>query len=386
VNTNHIEGVVEPGFEKLLQAFQNNFDKGKTSVPEFGAALAVYSDGDLVASLWGGYNNQALEAWQQNTAVCVFSCSKAVLSFCAHVLVAKGLLDYEKPVAYYWPEFAQAGKEQVTVRQVLNHQAGLPVIDRRFMPGEIFQWRKVIEALEEQPLSWEPGTAHGYHVLSFGHILGEVITRVSGVSLNHFVKEIFFSDHKEPGFSFGAGKHFTSLAEIQKPLAQSTMDGFIAKAESLGAESLANYNGPEVLTPPIVNSDLWKSALMPGANGFASAIGLAAIYRKLLDRRSSLLSPEHLLQVSAVESEGEDKTLKQNTVWGLGVQRSGGAVCFGSASGAGIHNFGHYGIYGSVGFADPERKIAVAYVKNQCGEPDDHSHAHNIIEALYQSV
>lgn len=235
-------------------------------------------------------------------------------------------------------------------------------------------------------MQWEPGKAHGYHVLTFGHIVGELIERISGEPLNQFIQTIIFEDEKNSCFTFGINEKEKLLADIQEPVGGTSLGAIVKKAKEVGSMGITSFNDPMLLTAPIVNSGQWKSSLMPGANGFSSAIALVETYKKMIDRDNSVFAVDHLEKIIAVASTGKDETLKQDTTWSLGFQLNGGAIRFGSLSGMGSRNFGHYGIYGSVAFADPDRKIAFSYVKNQCGEPDDHSHAHRLMDALYQSL
>ena len=188
--TPDIGGKTLPGYEPVADAFARNFrDPG-----EIGAACCVYVDGEQVVDLWGGLADAGTQAlWTDRTIVMVYSATKGLAAMCALLLAQRGELDLDRPVAAYWPEFAADGKDQVTTRQVLSHQAGLPVIDRPLTFQEVLDGRPVTEALAAQPPVWEPGTRHGYHMLTYGWLVGEIVRRVSGESIGAFFAREFRS-------------------------------------------------------------------------------------------------------------------------------------------------------------------------------------------------
>src|SRR4051812_35838374 len=182
-----IGGHVEPGFEAVREAFANNFEEHG----EGGASYAFYVDGAPVVDLWGGARTDTGAPYDGNTLQVVFSSTKGAAAACAHLLAQRGELDLDAPVVRYWPEFGQAGKEHIPVRWLLSHQAGLPTIDAALTREEALAWEPVIHALEVQKPYWEPGVAHGYHAITYGHLVGEVVRRVDGRSLGTFFQEEF---------------------------------------------------------------------------------------------------------------------------------------------------------------------------------------------------
>ena len=192
-------GLVEPGFERVRDAFAANFEAGH----EVGAALCVHHDGRKVVDIVGGsFDRDGTKPYGSDTLQLVFSSTKGATAVCANLLAQRGLLDLDEPVATYWPEFAQGGKGRLPVRYLLSHQAGLPAIDRTLTPEEVWAWDPVIEALAEQAPFWEPGTAHGYHALTYGYLVGEVVRRITGRSLGSF----FADEVAEPlGLEFFIG-------------------------------------------------------------------------------------------------------------------------------------------------------------------------------------
>ena len=186
MNDMQIQGTVDPKFESVREAFLQNFLENS----EEGAAIAVTVNGESVVDLWGGIaQKESQKPWTKDTIVNVFSMTKGMVAICAHILADRGLLDYDAPVAQYWPEFAQSGKENIPVRWLLSHQAGLVAVDARLGPGDGLNWDRMIHALEETAPQWEPGTKNGYHMVTFGWLVGEVIRRISGsASVGTFFK------------------------------------------------------------------------------------------------------------------------------------------------------------------------------------------------------
>ena len=201
-----IDGVVEPGWEKVADAFQANFDADK----EHGAAVAVYKDGKPVVDLWGGVADpESGRPWERDSIALVFSSTKGMTAILALMLAQRGDLDIDAPVAQYWPEFAAHGKETIPVRYLLSHQAGLAAVDRRFDIDEFCTWEAIVDELAAAKPMWEPGTHHAYHALTYGHLVGEVMRRITGKS----VGELFQDEIVKPlGLSAWIG-----LPESQEP-------------------------------------------------------------------------------------------------------------------------------------------------------------------------
>ena len=182
-----VQGHVEEGWGKVADAFRANFEG---SPGEVGAACCVYVDGRPVVDLWGGLaDSEANRPWDKDTIVAVASTTKGATAICAHLLVQRGELDLDAPVVKYWPEFGAAGKEQIPVRWLLSHQAGLPVVDGPLTFEEACAWHPVIRALEAQKPEWQPGTEHVYHSMTFGFLVGELVRRITGKSLGTFFAE-----------------------------------------------------------------------------------------------------------------------------------------------------------------------------------------------------
>src|ERR1700736_3704809 len=181
-----IAGLCAPEFEAVREQFERNFADGG----EMGAAVATWVDGELVVNLWGGWKDAACERpWQQDTLASVFSGSKGLTSTCVHLLAERGLIDLHEPVAAYWPEFAQSGKEAITVAMVMAHRSGVIGPQHRLEPDEVLDWDRVCAELAAAEPWWTPGTAQGYHMVTFGFILGELLRRVTGRTVGEFLRE-----------------------------------------------------------------------------------------------------------------------------------------------------------------------------------------------------
>jgi CubicO group peptidase (beta-lactamase class C family) len=375
-----VGGHVEPGFEGVRDAFANNFEEHG----EVGATYAFYVDGTQVVDLWGGTRTDTGAPYDGNTLQVVFSSTKGAAAACAHLLAQRGELDLDAPVVQYWPEFGQAGKEHIPVRWLLSHQAGLPTIDATLTREEALAWEPVIHALEVQKPYWEPGVAHGYHAVTYGHLVGEVVRRVDGRSIGTF----FHDEFAEPlGLEFWIGlpeEHEPRVA----PMIPMDMGG-MSVADVLGADSLIvralNLNGAlgNELGETANHRD-FHAAEIPAANGITNARSLARFYAGLID---GVLTPAQIETASELQTSGVDQVL---SIPGLDVE-STIALGFWSASPfapmGGVRAFGHYGAGGSVGFADPEHHVAGGYVMSKMGlgiSGDPRSSA--LIRASYEAA
>ncbi len=367
-----VHGTVAEGFEPVRDAFVRNF----AALGERGAAVAVYRDGRKVVDLWGGTKDvDGTEPWRRGTAQVVRSATKGVAAAVPLLLHRRGELDLDAPVGEYWPEFKAHGKERVLVRHVLNHRAGLPVLDRPLTPEEALDPLRGPAAVAAQTPVWEPGTDHGYHALTYGWLLDELVRRVTG--------------------GRSAGQWIAD--EIARPLGLDLWVGLPPAEEAAGRagrvgrldEPEPSGNGPRLrpkravteaygnpdsltrrafaaITPfPDQNDPAYRAAALPAANGIATADGLARFYAALIGevdgvtRSVRLFDPATTELARAEESAGPDRVLVVGTRFGLGYMLHGSASPFLSPG-----SFGHPGRGGSLGFADPEAGIALGYVTN----------------------
>ena len=365
-----LHGHCDERFTKLRSAFEASFDSGE----DVGAAVAITIDGEPVVDLWGGLANaETGQPWQEDTLVNVYSTTKGMTAICAHKLVERGQLDVDAPVASYWPEFAAAGKGGIPVRYLLSHQAGLPAISKPLEPGALYDWDAMTAALAAQEPWWKPGEKHGYHALTFGFLVGEVVRRISGRSLGTFFRE----EVAEPlGLDFHIGldaRHDPRVADMiplpptpadapvpEGPLGQMMKD--MADPTTMTGAAFSNPAGG----PNAVNSREWRAAEIPAANGHGTARALARVYGALA--RGGEVDGVRVLERETIENAiteqafGPDAVLGQLPMrFGLGFMLRQDLMPLGPNP----RTFGHPGAGGSVGFADPDAKIGFGYTMNK---------------------
>ncbi len=361
-----IHGQCDERFSALREAFADNFASGT----EVGAAVTVTVDGRPVVDLWGGHMDRArTRPWLRDTIVTVYSTTKGMTALCAHRLVEQGLLDLDAPVARYWPEFAQAGKQDVPVHMLLSHRVGLPGVSDPLPADAIYEWETMTAALAAQEPLWEPGTGQSYHALTFGWLVGEVVRRVSGKSLGTFFRD----EVAEPlglDFHIGTGpEHDHRIAEMIAAALPTDPDEQARQREELRRlmdPKVAEASGNIPMRPNAHNSEQWKRAEIPAANGHGDARSLARVYGALA--RGGELDGVHVLgreQIAraTVEQRASGPSAAEPPLlrFGLGFMLSGPEGLMGPNT----RSFGHMGWGGSVGFADPDANIGFGYVMNQ---------------------
>jgi CubicO group peptidase (beta-lactamase class C family) len=267
-----VHGTCDPRFERVREAFASNFEQGLDA----GASVAVTLRGEPVVDLWAGVaNDDGTRAWERDTIVNVYSTTKTMTALCALILADRGELDFHAPVAKYWPEFAQNGKAKIEVRHLMSHTAGLPGWDTQIKVEDLYDWEKVTSLLAAQAPWWEAGTASGYHAITQGNLVGEVVRRVSGKSLGQF----FASEVAGPlGADFHIGldpKHDSRVADLIPPEA---LDSTLAPGPSTVAGRVFRW-------PPLNALDSrtrgWRGAEIPAANGHGNARSIARIHTVL---------------------------------------------------------------------------------------------------------
>jgi CubicO group peptidase (beta-lactamase class C family) len=348
-----IHGSVETGLDPVHGAFTANFERHG----EKGAACCVYVHGRKVVDVWGG-------TYGPDTLQMVMSSTKGVVAVAAHILAQERKLDFDAPVVEYWPEFAAEGKETMPVRWLFSHRAGLAAIDQPLTIEDVYAWTPVVDALAAQRPLWEPNSAHGYHVGTFGWLAGELIRRISGLSVGEFVATRIA---RPLGLDLWIGLPEAMEAQVAPMIASpppapgAPIDVFTARL--LDPSTLlhrAFVNPP--LPAPVFNERAFHAAEIPAANGITNARSLARMYAACIGEVDGvrLLEPKTVEAATRVQSAGDDLVLGYETRYATGFQLS-----FPFRPMAGEGSFGHYGMGGSVGFADPTRGIAFAYVMNQ---------------------
>jgi len=378
-----IDGTCDASYEPVRGAFAENF----ATRGESGAAICVVAGGRIVANLWGGWTTAARTMpWRPGTLVNIFSVGKGLMSVLTARLAGTGLLDTDAPVARYWPEFGAAGKESVTVRQLLSHQAGVPAIRRRLPPGAMLDWAVMTSAIAEQVPWWQPGTAHGYHVNTFGFAVGEVLRRVTGRTVGALLRE----DVAGP---LGADVYIGLPAAQHDRVADFEWPGALPPEEDrpdLAGEHLmehnAYYNPGGLSGAGVVNTASWREAELPATNGHGSAVGVARVYAALAAGGTvdgvRIVDAGALADATIEQVYGDDRILHRPSRFGLGFQLTQPDRPMGRGPGA----YGHFGAGGSLGFCDPDAGIAVGYVTGQMGPRWQNPRNRALIDAIYSCV
>lgn len=399
-----VAGTCEPRFNEVRDLFAANF----TEHGDVGAGLCVYLDGHPVVDLLGGsFDVAQTRPYDNDTLQMVFSTTKGATAIAAHLLVQRGELDLDAPVSRYWPEFAANGKEDIPVRWLLSHKAGLPDVDRAMSLDDALDWDKVAEALAASAPIWEPGSQHGYHAVTYGFLVGELVRRVSGRSLGTF----FAEEVAGPlGLDFWIGlpedqvHRVSPLIPFTAPAAFLEMGltpdggGEDGKPASLSlVKALDRFFGPgnlvgRALAAPggaFADQEDWNlpkvlAAEIPAANGVTNARSLARMYAACVGEVDGvrLLDEATVHTAMRRETEGGDAVLVIEIPFGSGFMLHSMFSKLGSPS-----CFGHYGAGGSVGFADIERNLSFGWVMNQTdlaltGDP----RTARLIDAVYAAL
>jgi CubicO group peptidase (beta-lactamase class C family) len=362
-----IHGTCDERFGAVRTAFQRNFDE----LGDVGAAVAVQVDGEPAVDLWAGVADPATgRAWDGDTAALVFSTTKGWTAICALLLWERGELDIDAPVAEVWPEFAVAGKNGITTRQLLSHQAGLAAFDAPISVEECHDASLVADRLAAQSPAWEPGTAHGYHALTYGWLVGEVVRRVSGRTVGRFFAEEI-ADRLGLDTWIGLPPELESRVAMLQPMrlediASIQIDertqALVAALFDPGSLTHRVFFNPALdLNGDAFNSPALHQAEWPAAGGITTARSLAHLYGELACDR--VLASGTLAAASTPHVDAPDRVLVVRSSFGLGFALPSEVARFGPTG----HGFGHDGAGGSVGFADREAGIGFGYVMNQMG-------------------
>ncbi|WP_328889952.1 serine hydrolase domain-containing protein [Streptomyces sp. NBC_00316] len=380
-----IHGHCDDRFSGVRAAFVANFSERD----ELGAAVTVLVDGEPVADLWGGWADGArTRPWERETLVNVWSTSKGPTALCAHILADRGLLDFDAPVATYWPEFAAAGKEAVLVRHLLSHRSGVAGLREPHSLADLYDWDLTTARLAATEPWWEPGTRSGYHALSYGFLVGEVVRRITGLLPGEFLRQEVTGPL---GIDFTIGlpeKEADRVAElvVPKSAAGAQLELF-ARMEPVAVASLLN--------PPsgaaAANTPEWRAAEIPAANGHGTARAIAALYGIFAGR--GRLGDRRILSEVAAERAREGQGSCRDLVLGIGFDHDT-EIALGlwlsgpqGSYGPNPRAFGHDGAGGSCGLADPESGVALGYVMNRMGPRiADDPRKMALIEAVYDAL
>ena len=369
-----VRGGCAPEFGAVLDQFVSNFEQGG----EVGAACAIYRDGRLVVDVFGGIRDlRSRERWGPDTRSLVFSASKGLLAICLAILVDRGRVDLDVPMATYWPEFAAAGKGSVTVRMVLDHTAGLPYLEVPLTRSEVLSWDPVVRALAEQAPLWTPGEAVQYHALTIGWLGGELVRRVSGLRPRQFLQqEVCGPLGLRTSFGITDGDDLADLARLEPPRPETDETAIAVRAQIAanpdllrpatlgGVLPFPGFGGDETYNSPDV-----LHAELPAANVVTTARDLARAYAATVSDVDGvrLISDSAIDKVTAWSSGGERQRLQgigdPATRWGAVFQLDSPP----SRPMLGSGSFGHDGAGGQLGFANRPHRVAFAYTNNQMG-------------------
>jgi CubicO group peptidase (beta-lactamase class C family) len=376
-----VQGHCAPRFAKVRDAFAKNFAVEN----EVGASFAATVNGELVVDLWGGHADAArTRPWRKDSLANVWSTTKAMTAVCAHVLADRGQLDFDAPVARYWPEFAAAGKGAIPVRWLLSHQAGLAGLSESLPAEAVLDWKGFCAALAAQKPLWEPGTRSGYHAITFGHLVGEVLRRIDGRTLGAFFRE-------EVAAKLGA-EFWIGLPEAEEPrVVEMVPPDPPAPLADPPKPGDSNYELRRALANPsvtqtVANTRAWRAAEVPAANGQANARGAARVMAALACGGS--LDGVRLLGESAVQRAITEQCYGRDLVlgpmrWGLGFMLASKDLPLSPNP----RTFGHGGWGGSFALADCDAGISLAYVMNRMspGTTGD-KRLGRLIRALYGAL
>jgi len=371
-----INGTVASGFEPVRELLERQFADNQ----HIGAGVCVYHRGHPVVDVWGGLADEDTgRAWERDTMAVSFSTTKGLTATCLHILADRGLVDYGAPVATYWPEFAANGKGAITVYHLLTHQAGLAPVPDDLYGADLFDWDRVIRAIERQAPAWEPGTETGYHALTFGFLVGEVVRRVSGKRIGRFLRDEVCAPLRLHDMYIGAPESVEPqiarlknrmvitaelMAQFQERLRAGgpTVDPLMERAMAMrpGTMTSGESGGEQSFDTPAGHR-----AEIPAANGIMTARDLARMYACLGNYGEldgvRLMSEDRVRVMSKQQTCKPDKVIVVEVGWALGYMTGG---LEGWPQGPRVTAFGHAGLGGSIGFCDPQIEMAFGFTTN----------------------
>lgn len=371
-----IHGLCPDRFAGVRAAFAANFEAGA----ELGARFCLVEAGEVMIDLWAGFADRArTRAFDATTLTPVFSTTKAVAALMIARLADAGKLDYGQAVADLWPDFAQAGKGQITVEQVMSHQAGLSGFPDQMDPALWFDWDAICAKLAAMAPLWPPGTASGYHPITFGYLAGEIFRRVDGRTMGTALREDLAGPLELDLWIGLPDAEHDRVAELQRPTS-------LAKFGDHNAATKAAFLTPWA-SPAGRGQAEWRRIEIPSANGHATAPALARLMGSLANQGwldgEMVLSPPLIAEAARERIRGRDLVLPFDMSWGAGFMRNATVKVWGPGEGT----FGHSGWGGSCCFADPERQLAGAYVMNKqsadlLGDP----RPRRLVDAVYAAL
>lgn len=377
--TINASGMCQKDYEPLKKAFENNFRE----YDEVGASIALVKNGELVVDLYAGYkDSERLEPWDPRTVANVWSTTKGVVGICFAILVDRGVLSYQSKLSEYWPEFDTDLKRDITLAMLLSHQSGLCGFRHQASPEDLFQREAAALKLATMEPFWNPGEAYGYHAISVGILASEFMVRVTGKSLKTFVNEELA---KRFNLDISIGLDRSQYDQVATMLAPADMQASDLALNMTEIQNAALNNPP--LMPDMPNTEAWRDADIPSANGFSTATALAKLYGAL--SADGYIGDIKLLSTGVIEEattvrtgSGVDMVLQMPGQWACGFLKNSLGVY-----GPNPNAYGHSGWGGSFAFADPDQGIGFAYTMNKMGteligDPRNLS----LVAALYESL
>ncbi len=371
-----IQGTTEPAFVRVRELLEEQFEGNE----HIGAGVAVYHRGKQVVDLWGGLADEDTKRpWEKDTMAVSFSTTKGLTATCLHILADRGLVDYQAPVSKYWPEFAKNGKEKITVYHLLTHQAGLAPVPDGLYGADLFDWERVIHGIEEQTPAWEPGTESGYHAVTFGFLVGEVVRRVSGKRIGKFLRDEICAPLGLKDMYIGAPEsvepqiaklknRMTMTPEMMQQIEERLKSGEPLvnplTERAMGARPGQWASGERSDEQPFDTPEGHRAEI-PAANGVMTARDLARMYACLAGYGEidgvRLMSEERVRIMSERQTYRPDKVIMVEIGWALGYMTGGSE---GWPQGPRVSAFGHAGLGGSIGYCDPEINFAFGFTTN----------------------
>ena len=375
-NSLPIAGCVDSQFASVQDAFVNNFSQRS----EIGASLCVIADGKVVVDLSAGWkDSQRTDPWKPTTLVSSFSVGKGILSILLAHALSHSTACADDIISEHWPALKQSAIGQLTIKDVSGHRAGLPAISVTLLESDLYNWHHMISSLVQQAPWWEPGTTHGYHVNTFGFLVGELIARIRQTSHHELLQPL--QDCIGDEMFWGVPKHLQhdvatlywhsedEQRDTQKSLSNSSM-------HVLAYNNPSNFSGMGA-----VNTTAWRHSVHPSTNLHATARAVALAFESVRSN-AIVIDSEILDQATITVSLGVDAVLGAETHFGMGFQLPTSTRRFGPHD----ETFGHYGAGGSMGFCDPVSQLCVGYVMNQMGRGWQNSRNQALMSSIYSCL
>ncbi len=373
-----VTGWCHPDFEVVRTAFEQNFaERG-----EVGAAVSVIVDGTCVVDLVGGWADEArTRPWQPDTLVNFYSVGKALVALLALQVIDEGRLGLDDPIADVWPEFAVGGKQQATIRHALSHQAGVPAIRQRLTNDDLWSWERMTSALAATEAWFEPGSRITYHTNTYGHLVGEIVRRVTGQMPGDRLRDVAGPLGADLWWGVPVDQQHRCADVIWAPAGPTGPIDLDTLDDTAYMVFGGYFNPPGYASVGVVNSPEWRSAQVPSTNGHGSATGLARLYAALSEE-GRLLSPALLAEATRVQAHGPCPVLGEEIAIGLGFVPTSERRPLGTSP----RSFGHFGTGGALGFADPDRRLGFGYVMNHVIPRWQSTRNRALIDAVYSVV